>query len=208
MDDSGIPQEGFALYSWIGVSDDGATAAERCWLDFRAELHEDLGVPVDYEMHAHKFISGRGRPGGANPTKSDRRRAAQRALDTIAGLPGVSVGCVYVRQPYRSATPRKAAFDGLLRTLDRLLSEHGCDGRVIIDGDGTDPMYGDRHFDLEPECIPAAPTAVPAHESTWIQMADLVAYTACHAIARNPDREFMWHWYTRHLPKAEGPVSV
>ncbi|MCY0933412.1 hypothetical protein [Streptomyces sp. H34-S4] len=208
MDDSGIPQDGLALYSWIGVADEAAAAVEQRWLDFRAELQLEFGVPVDYELHAHLFIGGRGRPGGLNPTKLARRRAAQKALDTITSLPGVSVGSVYAWERYWPSVPRKSAFAGLLRTLDQRLADLGVNGHVIIDGDGTDPMYGDLHFDLEPERIPAAPTALPAHESTWLQMADLVAYTACHEIARRPNRDFMWGWYSRHLPKAEGPIQA
>ncbi|MCY0957627.1 DUF3800 domain-containing protein [Streptomyces sp. H27-H5] len=207
VDDSGIPQDGLALYSWIGVPDEAAVAVEQQWLDFRADLQQDISVPVEYELHAHLFISGRGRPGGLNPTKHARRRAAQWALDVIADLPGVSIGCVYAWEHW-PRVPRETAFTGLLRTIDQSLAEQGARGHVIIDGDGTDRMYGDRHFDLDPPHIPEEPTALPAHESHWLQMADLVAYTACHAIARRPNREFMWGWYSRHLPKAEGPIQA
>lgn len=36
-------------------------------------------------------------------------------------------------------------------------------------------------------------------ESQWPQVADFVAHTAFQAIARTPNRAFLWEWYAQRL---------
>lgn len=177
---------------------------EKEWLRLRQDWYARHHVPVDYELHANRFLGGRGRPGGMNPAQSDRRRMAQSALDLIGDFPGITVTSAYsYDHDFRAG--KRAAFAGLLRSLDATLVVGGWTARMTVDGDGTDRLYEQVHADVRPIRIAHPIRQVPAHESLWLQAADLVAYTACQAVARRSEREFMWHWYARHLTKFPPP---
>jgi hypothetical protein len=162
------------------------------------------GVPVDYELHSSKFLGGHGRPGRRNPGHTDRRRMAQSALDLIGGFPGLTVISIYsFGRDFRAA--KRAAFAGLVRDLDTRFALDGQSIDLTVDGDGTDRLYEEVHADIQPQQISHPAHQVPAHESLWLQAADLVAYTACQAVARQETRRYMQHWYTHHLPKSPPP---
>jgi hypothetical protein len=130
---------------------------------------------------------------------------AQRALDLIGAQSGLTVTTLYTEQLDNWWEARKTAYRGLLRTLDRQLAQTGERAALIVDGDGTEGLYAQAHRRIQPARIPHSATAVPAHTSPWLQMADLAAYSACQTLARQPSKAFMWGWYGRHLPKAPAP---
>ncbi|WP_107062207.1 DUF3800 domain-containing protein [Streptomyces sp. NRRL S-37] len=205
VDESGIPSTGLALYTALGVPTGRAPEVLRAWRDLRDQWHREYGVPTDFELHATNFLSGRGRPGGLNPAKIERYRMAQAALDVIGAQPSLSIVTVYTEEPAHWGRAKRQAYEGLLRHLDRRLAEVGERAALVVDGDGSERLYEQVHRQVGPRCIPLPAAEVPAHISALIQMADVVAHSACQAIARQHSRRFMWSWYSRHLPKAPAP---
>ncbi|WCE02226.1 DUF3800 domain-containing protein [Streptomyces sp. HUAS 31] len=205
VDESGIPNTGLALYTALGVPTGRAPEVLRIWRDLRDQWYHEYGVPTDFELHATNFLSGRGRPGGRNPAKIERYRMAQAALDVIGAQPSLSIVTVYTEEPAHWGRAKRQAYEGLLRRLDGRLAEVGERAALVVDGDGSERLYEQVHQQVGPRCIPFAAAEVPAHNSALIQMADVVAHTACQAIARQHSRRFMWSWYSRHLPKAPAP---
>jgi uncharacterized protein DUF3800 len=215
VDDSGEPKSARAVYGAVLVRMSDLETALAQWIDLRQRLDDDptVSIPISYELHAHKFIPGRGNPSRLphwNRHKINRRRLAQAVLDHITALPGVNVFSVHSEGRSRRDFPeaRARAYDGMLRLIDRRLTAEGTRGHVVIDGDGTDPLYAERHRTLSPRSLPDLPEFAPAHTDHWLQMADFVAYSAHQAVQRRPEVEFMWGWYARHLPKAHGPEGV
>ncbi|WP_223838168.1 DUF3800 domain-containing protein [Streptomyces venezuelae] len=203
MDDSGIPNT-FASFTAIAAEPAAWHAFDRAWAELRLTWFHDYGVPVEYELHASPFLGGRGRPGARNPTKADRRRMAQSALDLIGGSPGLAVRSVYsVHRDFRAA--KQLAFTGLVREVDSRLAQDGQTAGLVIDGDGTDRLYDQVYDELQPTGIVRPVLQVPAHESVPLQAADLVAWTACQVIAGDRGQDYARHWHQRHLPKAALP---
>lgn len=205
IDDSGIPKTGLALYSALGVPAANAAEIRRAWRELRANWNTTHGMPTDFELHASAFLAGRGRPGGQNPLKIQRYRMAQHALEVIGAQPHLTITTVYAEEAPHWREAKKAAYTGLLRRLDRQLGEAGEHAALIVDGDGSEELYEHVHRRVRPTCIRVPAAEVPAHTSDWLQMADLVAYTACQAIAQRESRSFMWGWYSRYLPKTPAP---
>jgi hypothetical protein len=205
IDESGIPRTGLALYTALGVPTSDAADILRAWQALRDRWSHDHGIPPEYELHANGFLAGRGRPGGRNPHKIERYRMAQEALDVIAAQPGLHIATVYTPDLTHWGLAKRRAYDRLLRLLDQRAAETGETLALVVDGDGSEHLYADAHLRLRPSRIPHPATALPAHTSPYLQMADLVAYCACQTIARRPNRQFMWGWHARHLPKATAP---
>ncbi|MFD7895972.1 DUF3800 domain-containing protein [Streptomyces sp. NPDC059743] len=205
IDDSGIPKTGLALYSALGVSAVNAGDVLRAWRELRRSWYVTHAVPADFELHASAFLAGRGRPGGRNPLKIERYRMAQNALEVIGAQSDLTVTTVYAVHTAHWREAKRAAYTGLIRRLDRQLDEAGEYAALIVDGDGSEELYEDVHRQIRPARIKAPAAEVPAHTSEWLQMADLVAYSACQVIAQLESRAFMWGWYTRYLPKARAP---
>lgn len=205
IDDSGIPKMGLALYSAVGVPVSMSPLIQDQWRRERDEWLAEHGVPTDYELHSTHFLAGRGRPGGNNPSKVERYRMAQSALEVMGAQAELSITTVYTEDEVNWRVAKQAAYRGLLRSLDRQLAQAGEQAELVVDGDGSEGLYEQAHWEIRPSCIRQPAIEVPAHASDWLQMADLVAYTACQAISRQPAREFMWGWYARYLPKAPPP---
>jgi hypothetical protein len=84
---------------------------------------------------------------------------------------------------------------------------------VFMDGDGTAAGYHHAHRELKlaHRHVIEDPLFVPAHRSAWVQMADLVAWTAYQHLLRHPGKRFAWAWYDRHLRTSDvngGPVAL
>lgn len=129
----------------------------------------------------------------------------QAALDVIGAQSSLSIVTVYTQEPAHWGRAKRQAYEGLLRRLDRTLAETGERAALVVDGDGSERLYEQVHRQVGPRRIPLPAAEIPAHTSAWIQMADVVAHSACQAIARQHSRKFMWGWYSRHLPKAPAP---
>lgn len=123
------------------------------------------------------------------------------ALQALAGMDEVTVGAAFLRsRPGEHAGAAKAeAYARLVRHVDGQLAETGEVGMLVMDGDGTDPMYRLAHRDLKlaTRHLLEDPLFQHSHHSQPVQIADLVAYAAYMHLARIPEKQAMWDWWTR-----------
>lgn len=84
-------------------------------------------------------------------------------------------------------------------------------GIMIIDGDGDGPcrFYSRLYtsLNLSGRQLIAGPFFQPSDVSEWIQIADIVAYTAFQSVIKRPGKEFCWSWYTDYVDPL-GPQAV
>jgi hypothetical protein len=83
---------------------------------FRRELRRAYGIYVYKELHAWKFVSGRGRIADRVVTKSQRARIFLQALEVLARLPGA--------QLFNACFPKgstEQAFERLINRIERTL---------------------------------------------------------------------------------------
>ena len=81
----------------------------RMWLEFRRRLLQLYAIPVSYELHASKFLQGRGRPSivadaAINTSRALRREIGEQAVALIATMPDIQVVTVAQRGTNRSRT--------------------------------------------------------------------------------------------------------
>lgn len=199
IDDSGAAQTRTMVYGWVELHFQHWRTALRQWLNWRQELYRAIGLPTDYELHATKFVGGRGHPTGTDwdRNKSYRTEVMEEALRTIAALPGLRTGAVFQRGEPITAAFRADTYAKLVRWFDAELAAGDEYGMVLMDGDGTDPTYriAHRELKLDTRSLIEDPLFQGSHLSQWVQMADLVAYTAYMRLARIPNKEFSWDWY-------------
>jgi Protein of unknown function (DUF3800) len=95
--------------------------------------------------------------------------------------------------------------------IDRRLFLAGIQGAMIIDGaaDGSSADYVRmfRSLNLSGRQLLMEPSFQKSDESQWIQIADIVAYTAYQSVARRPGKEFCWTWYEDCIDP-DGPREV
>ncbi len=130
-------------------------------------------------------------------------------MDLINALPGVTVGAVYRATPCRRDAFADVTHDVYLELVERIdteLAEIGAHGLIIMDGDGTALRYRDAHRDLARGNLLEDPLFMRAHLSHWIQIADIVAYAAFQAVARQPAKQYSWSWFSQYL--GDNPVQV
>jgi len=133
VDDSG--DEELAIFSALAIP---VRQWHRCFQevrDFRRELKRLYGIYVYKELHAWKFVSGRGRPSPEIITKSQRSRIFIEALKMVAALPGVRL--------FNSVFPKfreQDAFEWMLNRINRTLISWDSHGLIISD-EGKEPVY-------------------------------------------------------------------
>jgi len=207
VDDSGAEDTGIVVYSWIECAIDDWRLGLRGWLDLRKDLYARYAIPPAYELHATRFIRGTGNP-STNPAwnrrKQDRSQVMRHALATIGGTSELSIGTVYRRTTARGAAyqaQREQVYQALVAHLDTRMAAAGEYAMIFMDGDGTAAGYYNAHrrLKLAHRNIIEDPLFVPAHRSAWVQMADLVAWTAYQSLLRHPGKRFAWRWYDGHL---------
>lgn len=219
MDDSGAHETGWVVYSWIETTVPGWHTGLRAWLDLRKELYADYGIPPSKELHATKFISGRGNPStspGVNLSKAQRSEVAEKALAAIGACPELAVGTVYRQTAPRRhgyGTQRKQVYGELVSLLDGRLRAAGEYAMVHMDGNGTENGYYEVHrgLKLEDRRIIEDPLFMAAHRSQWVQMADFAAWSAYQGLQRHQGKQFAWSWYDDHLTGCDvngGPLEV
>jgi len=219
VDDSGAEDTGFVVYSWIECGVDGWRLGLRGWLDLRKELYARHGIPPSYELHATKFIRGVGNPStheGWNRHKQNRSQVVRDALTTIGNSSELRIGTAYRRTAARGTAyqmQREKVYEALVTHLDSRLDITGEYGMIFMDGDGTAAGYYKAHraLKLAHRKVIEDPLFVPAHRSAWVQMADLVAWTAYQSLLRHPGKRFAWPWYDRYLLASDvngGPVVL
>jgi uncharacterized protein DUF3800 len=220
VDDSGAEETGYIVYSWIECTPPGWNEGLRVWLDLRKELYADFQIPPSAELHATKFIAGRGHPStnpGVNMSKQAREEVARRALETIGACPHLRVGTVYRQTSTRRrayGAERDVVYAAFVNHLDTRLGAAGEHGMIVMDGNGT-AAFGyyaaHRGLKLDARNIIEDPLFVPAHRSQWVQMADIAAWSAYQGLLRHRGKRFAWDWYDRYLRPCDvngGPITL
>lgn len=217
LDDSGARDTGLVVFSWCEVAVTDWERGLRAWLDWRAALTELHGIPKNYELHATKFVNGRGAPSVAadwNRHKAHRWAVMADAMTLLAEQDWLSIGTVFTRVDdcRHYGTERQRAYVETVAMLDRRLRAADEFGIVVMDGDGTDESYlaAHRQLPLAGRRLIEDPSFQHSHRSQWIQMADLVAYAAYQHILGHPGKRFAWPWYRQLAPRdaLTGPQRV
>ncbi|MET9360607.1 hypothetical protein ABZX93_06835 [Streptomyces sp. NPDC006632] len=217
-DDSGDARR-VALLGWIRVDAGDLAGPLAQWQAFRSELHGDpcLDIRPDDSLHAVALAAGRGRPVHGVPrppgtsAKEPYRHVVRRALTTIGAMPGVSVGSAY-----RTGEPgstfgqtKQGLYEAWVRHINDVHARAGSYARIVFDGNGTEAGLRQAHRRLpSPRHVVGDPHLTPARRHPLLQAADHVAYSAYQQLARQPQRQFMWHWLKEHVPRAEGPLQL
>ena len=126
IDDSG--DEELCVFSALALPIDQWHTAFQRVRDFRRELRRAYGIYVYKELHAWKFVSGRGRPSDRVVTKGQRAAIFREALKVMAGLPGA--------QLFNAVFPRKQdekAFEWMLNRVNRALQAWGSYAVLVCD---------------------------------------------------------------------------
>jgi hypothetical protein len=122
----------------------------------------------------------------------------------VIGSAALKTGTVYRRTRARGTVyqlERNEAYEALVAHLDARVGAARELGMIFMDGDGTAAGYYNAHrvLKLAHRNIIEDPLFVPAHRSAWVQMADLVAWTAYQGLLRHPGKRFAWQWYNDYL---------
>ena len=126
IDDS--KDEEICVFSALAVPIDQWHAAFRQVRDFRRQLRKAYGIYVHKELHAWKFVSGRGRPSDRVVTKGQRAAIFKDMLRLLTNLPGVRL--------FNAVFPRKQdekAFERMLNRIDRALQAWGSHAVLVCD---------------------------------------------------------------------------
>jgi hypothetical protein len=212
VDDSGSPENGWIVYSWIECTIVDWRLGLRAWLDLRKQMFADHKIPPAYELHAAHFIGGRGDPStdpAWNRRKRNRAIAIQQALTAIGTAEALRVGTAYRLSASRGRAynqEREALYEALVAHLNERCGRAGEYGMIFMDGDGSAHGYYAAHrgLKLADRYIIEDPLFQVSHRSQWVQMADLAAWSAYQGLVRSPNRRFAWDWYARYL----GPHDV
>lgn len=102
---------------------------------WRKHLKENFQIPIYYEIHANKFVAGRGRPSSRVITKRERADIFRESLTVCTQLAGVSL--INVITPHKQ---KEQGFNYLLNRLNRALEVKEKQGLLICD-QGQDYYY-------------------------------------------------------------------
>lgn len=219
VDDSGSPNTGYVLYSWIQMTPDLWNGCLRHWLDYRKELFAHFQIPVAVELHTTKFIGRRDRPSTnpkVNRSVADMREVLRLGLETIGTCPGLQVGTVWTNTNHTGSAyniAKGALYANFITKLEDRLAAAGEYGQVFMDGDGSDPSYRQAHRTLKlgSRRIIEDPLFQGSHLSQLVQMADMAAWTAYQSILKHPAKRFCHTWYDQYLGGSDingGPLLL
>lgn len=219
VDDSGSVATGLVVYSWIECDIQEWRVGLKTWLELRRDLYARFRIPPAYELHASQFVNGRGRPSTDpewNLSKQNRWAVTEELLATIGDCPQLRVGTVFRHTDARGHhyhREREALYVELISHLDERLTSTDELGMVFMDGDGSAAGYYAAHrgLRLSRRRVIEDPLFQASHRSQWVQMADLAAYAAYHAILRHPSKAFCSGWYDQYLKGCDpngGPLRL
>lgn len=134
IDDS--RDEKFCVFSALAIPADSWQDAFAQVKEFRRQLKKSDGISPSKELHAWKFVSGRGRPAG-DRILSKRRRAEifMETLELVASLPGAGL--------FNAVFPAKddeQAFERLLNRINRTMQAWDSHAILICD-EGKEHIY-------------------------------------------------------------------
>jgi hypothetical protein len=133
IDESGDEQ--IAVFSALAIPADQWRTAFNQLKQFRRELRRAYGIYIHKELHAWKFVSGRGQISDRVVTRSQRAAIFNNMLGQVAQLPGARL--------FNSVFPKtqaEQAFEWLLDRVNRTLQAWGSHGILICD-EGHDIAY-------------------------------------------------------------------
>jgi hypothetical protein len=220
VDDSGSPQSGIVVYSWLECDAADWRNGLQSWLDLRQQLWTTYGIAPDYPIHAAPFAAVRGNPTSDprwNRRHDQRQHVMRTLLAHLAATEGIHIGTVYRRTTARRdayARHRAEVYQQLVTHLDRRLARQHEHGLVLTDGDGSDGTYAAAHQALTIErrrVVEDPQFPRRSKRNPWLQLADLVAWTAYHHLHRSDNRRYAWNWYDRYLTTRDvngGPSKI
>ncbi len=103
--------------------------------DFRKALKTKWGIYVYKELHAWKFVSGRGRPSAKIITKSQRAKIFRQTVELVANFSEARL--------FNAVAPRKkdvTAFEWMLNRINKALKVWDSYGLLICD-EGKEAIY-------------------------------------------------------------------
>jgi len=128
IDDSYDSTASCQIFSALALKEDCWHQAFQKIKAFRSHLKKLHGIPANYEIHAWKFVSGRGRPSNQILTKYRRSIIFKDILGMVAALPGVEI--------FNACGPRSKQawiFERLMNRINRTLREWDDYGLIISD---------------------------------------------------------------------------
>lgn len=205
VDDSGAERSGIASFSWVEVPEERWAEVLGRWLDYRDLLWRHHGVGKAVEIHSTSFTNGRGRPSTNdefNASKLRRRKVFAQGIDILAGEAELQVGTVFGRTAGRGPAyrdERMRVYQAMVRLLDERMRGSGERALVVMDGDGTDTGYLVAHRALRRSTrhVVEDPMFQHSDRSHWLQMADMVAYSAYQEVLALPSKAYAHGWYPR-----------
>lgn len=126
IDDSA--DEKLALYSALAIPVEQWRESFALVKEFRKELRQNYGIYVTKELHAWKFVSGRGDISDRVVTKFQRASIFNQTLGLITQLPGVRL--------FNTVFPKSQmmrAYERLMNRINRSLLAWGSHGILICD---------------------------------------------------------------------------
>lgn len=133
IDDS--RDEKFCVFSALAIPADQWQEAFRAVKDFRRSLRKSDGIYVYVELHAWKFVSGRGKISDRVITKGRRCQIFKDALQHVASLPGARLfNAVF------PANQELRAFERLLNRINRTMVSWDSHAILICD-EGKEQLY-------------------------------------------------------------------
>ena len=133
IDDSG--DEKLAIFSALAIPVEQWHNSFKFVRDYRRELKRQFGIYPYKELHACKFVSGRGRPSPSIITKHQRATIFHHTLDVVSELPGVKLfNAVFPK------SDQNVAFEWLLNRMNRALIDWNSYGLIISD-EGKENIY-------------------------------------------------------------------
>lgn len=161
--------------------------------DYRHHLKARDGIYVYKELHAWKFVSGRGKISDNVITKHRRCEIFKETMDLIANMPGIKI--------FNTVFPIKQdelAFERLLNRINRTAQAENTNALLICD-EGKEAIYtklrrrmgtfnpiasqfgvwadtGEQKKNIPIDNIIEDPFFKKSHQSYLIQLADFVAY--------------------------------
>lgn len=191
IDDS--KDEKISIFSALSIPENNWRECFKAIRNYRRQLKASDGIYVYKELHAWKFISGRGDVSDRTVTKSRRCEIFIETLRVITTLPGIQIfNTVF------SPKDDEIAFERLLNRINRTAKAQGTNAILICD-QGKEAAYtrlrrrisrfnpipskfgvwidsGETHKNIPINNIIEDPIFKDSKQSYFIQLADFCAY--------------------------------
>lgn len=191
IDDS--KDEEISIFSALSIPEHTWRACFNQIKDYRHHLKASDGIYIYKELHAWKFVSGRGKISDGVVGKFRRCEIFKETMDIIANLPGIKI--------FNSVFPIRQdelAFERLLNRINRTAQAENTNALLICD-EGKEAIYtklrrrmgtynpiasqygvwrdtGTKKKNLPIDNIIEDPFFKKSHQSYLIQLADFCAY--------------------------------